>query len=100
MIVSAEAKAYKESVGWIAKASGLKLTQENVHLSVQYHPKLTVKNAASKTRLDLDNLIKVLADALNGVAYEDDKQIVKISAELSYPIQDGGLTVQVTEVML
>jgi Holliday junction resolvase RusA-like endonuclease len=32
----------------------------------------------SKMRNDLDNLIKLVGDALNGVAFEDDRQIVKI----------------------
>lgn len=32
-------------------------------------------------RPDMDNLIKTVLDGLNGIAYEDDKQIIKISAE-------------------
>ena len=33
---------------------------------------------------DLDNLIKALLDALNGIAYADDAQIVKLSARKQY----------------
>jgi len=33
---------------------------------------------------DLDNVIKCIADALNGVAWEDDKQIVSVRAEKHY----------------
>ena len=33
---------------------------------------------------DLDNLIKALLDALNGIAYADDAQIVKLSAQKVY----------------
>mgnify|MGYP003630863029 CR=1 FL=1 len=33
---------------------------------------------------DMDNLIKLVADALNGIAYEDDKQIVEIMAVKKY----------------
>lgn len=33
---------------------------------------------------DLDNLLKACADALNGVAYEDDKQITHINAARFY----------------
>ena len=39
-------------------------------------------------RPDLDNLIKSVLDALNNVAYEDDKQIVSIRADKSYADKD------------
>lgn len=34
-----------------------------------------------RSKPDLDNIIKVLCDALNGVAYQDDSQVVKVVAE-------------------
>lgn len=34
-----------------------------------------------RSKPDIDNIIKVLCDALNGVAYQDDSQVVKIAAE-------------------
>lgn len=33
---------------------------------------------------DLDNIIKCVTDGLNGIAYQDDKQIVSIRAEKHY----------------
>ena len=36
------------------------------------------------TRPDIDNGIKLLLDALNGLAWEDDGQVVKITAEKYY----------------
>ena len=33
---------------------------------------------------DTDNLIKAVLDALNGIAYKDDSQIYKITAEKKY----------------
>jgi len=35
-------------------------------------------DAKSKLRGDLDNYIKTILDALNGVAWKDDSQVVKI----------------------
>lgn len=34
----------------------------------------------SKLRGDLDNYVKTVLDALNGVAWDDDSQVVKITA--------------------
>lgn len=36
------------------------------------------------TKPDVDNCIKSIADALNGVAYEDDKQIIEVEAKKFY----------------
>lgn len=33
---------------------------------------------------DIDNLLKLILDALNGTAYEDDKQIVRIAGRKTY----------------
>lgn len=36
------------------------------------------------TKPDIDNVIKVICDALNGIAYKDDTQIIKVTAEKFY----------------
>lgn len=38
---------------------------------------------------DVDNIIKVVLDALNGVAYEDDKQVIAVSCQKSYQKDEG-----------
>ena len=38
---------------------------------------------------DMDNIVKVVADALNGVAYHDDTQIVFVSAKKCYSAVEG-----------
>ena len=35
---------------------------------------------ARPTRPDIDNLVKYVLDGLNGIAYEDDRQVVKLEA--------------------
>lgn len=38
---------------------------------------------------DMDNIVKVVADALNGVAYHDDTQIVYVAAKKCYSAMEG-----------
>lgn len=38
---------------------------------------------------DMDNIVKVVADALNGVAYHDDTQIVSVVAKKAYSAVEG-----------
>lgn len=38
---------------------------------------------------DIDNLVKIIMDALSGVIYKDDKQIIKMSVEKRYAEQPG-----------
>jgi Holliday junction resolvase RusA-like endonuclease len=46
---------------------------------------------------DADNVLKVVADALNGIAYRDDAAIVYASIEKRWG-QDGGVRVLVREI--
>lgn len=38
---------------------------------------------------DVDNLVKTVLDALNGLAYDDDKQIIELSASKHYNTYPG-----------
>ena len=42
-----------------------------------------------QTKPDIDNVLKVVCDALNKVAYNDDTQVVKITAEKYYSATPG-----------
>lgn len=47
---------------------------------------------------DMDNILKVVLDALNEVAYEDDKQVIELIGRKYYTESDGFLWVSVSEV--
>ncbi len=49
------------------------------------------------TKPDADNLLKAVCDGLNGVAFEDDKQIVALRAEKVYAFEPF-ITVRIAEV--
>ena len=51
------------------------------------------------TKPDCDNIIKAVLDALNGVAYCDDKQVISVSCNKFYG-ETGHLTVTVEEIKL
>lgn len=69
---SEEARAYKLSALVRAKSQGMRVMSGPVVLS------LTVYREAK--RGDLSNRIKVLEDALQGVAYENDSQVCELHA--------------------
>ena len=72
IVMSAEARAYKEGVALIARAKGLRPSDGDVTLKLDvFRP---------QRRGDLDNRIKIVLDALQGVAYYDDKQVIEIHA--------------------
>lgn len=55
---------------------------------------------AYTSRPDIDNLVKLVLDALNGTAYEDDAQITGLSAQKAYgkAFEAGGTVVTVEEI--
>lgn len=46
---------------------------------------------------DADNILKIVADALNGVAYSDDKQIVEMRVEKRYDDR-GHINIRLSDV--
>lgn len=81
--VSEEAKAYREEVGWRARAAGCRTpTQGLVELRIALVPK-------NRVCMDLDNALKVTIDALKGIVYGDDAQVFKITAERRDPDPAG-----------
>ena len=48
---------------------------------------------------DVDNVAKIILDALNGIAYRDDKQVVTLIVKKSYAGESGvGVTISEVEV--
>jgi crossover junction endodeoxyribonuclease RusA len=99
IVVSKHAQAYKRYAALTAQLSKQKLHSGDVHIIVIVHPKTNKDGTPSKVLLDLDNCLKVIFDALNGVSYHDDKQIKKIWAEYGEPMKSGGVTVHVRAML-
>lgn len=103
--LSAEAKAYREEAAWRARIAGVRPIEGRVALTVRLFPHLP-KDWQRRARkdpetwddtvqcIDLGNCEKVLSDALNGVAWLDDKQHRRIVLE-RMPPDDGGARLEV-----
>ena len=96
MVVSKEAEEYKAKVIWSFFALDITPTSKPVSLTMKLHPKLTKTGKSSRTLIDLDNCIKVCLDALQGVLYVNDNQVIKLTAEVGEPVDGGGLSVGIT----
>ena len=95
--VTAEAKAFKEAVGWLARKAGIHAPikgRVSVHIQLYPHRPLDYQKrmrldplywADTVQRLDLDNARKVVNDALKDIVFEDDKYIWRDSGEVMEP---------------
>lgn len=95
---SPKAKAWKIAAALSARSAGVTASSMPMHVSITLHPRKNKDGSASKVRLDVDNPIKATFDALNGIAWFDDKQIIKVTAQIGHAVQNGALTVAWIEV--
>lgn len=95
-VLSKEGRGWKSEAYWAVKKAGLRdPISGDVAVVVTLHPKRTKGGKASRRRIDLDNALKAVLDALNKLAYEDDAQVVQLAAHVGGPLKGGGLTVTV-----
>lgn len=106
--VSKEAQDFKTHAGFIARLNGFPepLTCR-VRLGLTLCPKLPAdwhrrakKDSEWQSKVhsyDLDNVVKVTLDSLNGVAYVDDAQVWEIIARRGEPVEGGALVVSIEQ---
>lgn len=70
--LSKDGRRWKDGAVEIAKDAGLRKVEGKVAVCIEWH--------RSRRSGDLDNRIKVVLDALRGLAYKDDKQVVELHA--------------------
>ena len=88
--LSSEAKSYRTECGWIARAAGFRTpTKAAIALDLMLVPKNGVV-------MDLSNCLKVAEDALQGIVYENDRQVREINLRYGPADGKGALIVEVT----
>lgn len=90
MVVSDEAKDYKDIVAYLARDFEPVGGPVSVSIGV-YRP---------ARRRDLDNCLKVVLDALQGYLYENDDQIVEIHARRFDDKHNPRVEISISEVEL
>lgn len=74
-------------------------SEGSVAVRLRLIPKANKDGSANKTVIDLDNALKVALDALQGIAYHNDRQVRRIVAEYAdEPVAGGGLAVEIEEL--
>ena len=86
-----EGKKYKEYAFLVARAAGAELIEGPVEMIIELHP-------PDKRKRDMDNLLKILQDSFNGVAYDDDYQIADLRV-LRRGVIKGGRVIVTTNPM-
>ncbi len=82
---------YEELVASEAVSQGVKRVSDMLRVEVDFY-------RSTRHRVDLDNLIKSILDALNGIAYDDDVQIVQLEARKDYDKQHPRADVRIYKI--
>lgn len=90
--VSAEAKAYKSECGWSARS------QSAAEMPLAGPVRLTMRFYRPRKAGDLDNRLKVTLDALNGIVFVDDAQVVELHAYRYEDKRNPRVEVEIQEV--
>jgi len=90
--IPARVRAWQDAVAWAAQQemAGDEPMEGELSVSLTFY-------RPNKVRCDLDNLSKAVLDAMNGIVYEDDKQVVDLKLVKLYSKEYPGCRVRVIE---
>jgi crossover junction endodeoxyribonuclease RusA len=86
--------AYKDQIGWEAKAAGIRPTHS------PYEVKANVYMDCTKRDMDVDNLAKAYLDGLNGIAWHDDRQVILLHIKKIYVTEDERAEIEIIEKVM
>lgn len=89
---------FEKTLGVIAKTQMLLKSMERfigpVEMMIHFEYRRPKKTVLSSPRADLDNLMKAVGDALNGIVFDDDRQVVVLGGMKEWSHRDF-ITVQI-----
>ena len=98
-----QTRAYEQQSAWAYRASGGRQLPDEQFVRVCITQIMPIPKSATKARReamlagqsrpsakpDIDNVIKAVLDALNGIAYKDDARVVELEARKVYGNEPG-----------
>lgn len=97
-------KSWRENIAWQARSAAIGTSKINegpvkVKLLFEFHrPKSAPRSRMRPSvRPDIDKLARAALDALTGVLFRDDSQVVSLSAHKFYTEDEEGLGIEVEE---
>jgi len=87
--ISKRGQEFKRAVREILKNS-ISFGSSPVELQIIFHPR-------DKRLMDIDNCLKAIQDSMNGIMYDDDQQVWKLTVERGAKIKGGGCEVTIKE---
>ena len=85
--ISKRGQEFKSAVREILKDS-IGFGSSPVELQIVFHPR-------DKRLMDIDNCLKAIQDSMNGIMYDVDQQVWKITVERGEKIKGGGCEVTI-----
>lgn len=88
---------WQQTIGFFARQAGVALTERGVIVRMRFFLKRPKQPSNPyPSRPDADKLVRSCLDALTGIAYHDDSQVVKIEASKEYASDQGtGVEIEV-----
>lgn len=80
VVLTKATRRFKHDAGWSAKAQGVRMHDGEVRVRIDVYRHLD--RQGNRRPLDSDNVLKVLFDALEGIAWENDAQIRAFCVEM------------------
>jgi crossover junction endodeoxyribonuclease RusA len=88
--ISKRGVEFKKAVHEICKQSETFFGNKYVEVSIILFPR-------DKRLLDIDNCCKAILDSMNGIMFDDDQQVWKLTVERGEKIKGGGCQVTIQE---